>query len=141
MSTQNRRNSGIKTPPETQTSPSDRERRLQNRNVRRNDPTPQFRSPQTEDQSMNISLSSTQSFTFQDLDSVIHTPRSPMNARQYSERFNRRLNVQIDAQKSYFEAKFSQERDEYSLRLATLEQNLDAKLDNAQTSFLAEFIN
>ena len=43
MSTQNRRNSGIKTTPETQALPSDRERRLQNRNVRRNDPTPQFR--------------------------------------------------------------------------------------------------
>ena len=140
MSTNNRQDSGIKTTPKTQASPSEREQRLQNRNVRRNDPTSQIRSPPNEDQSTstNLSLSSTQSFTFPDLDSVIHTPRSPRNTRQYSDRFSRRLDVQIDAQKSYFEAKFSQERDEYSLCLATLEQNFDAKLENAQNSFLAQ---
>ena len=85
-----------------------------------------------------ISLNSTQSFTFLDLNAVIHTLRSPWNARQYSERFSRKLDVLIDAQKSYFEAKFSQVRDEYTLRLAELKNNMDAKISYAENNFLAQ---
>ena len=126
----------IKHIPSTPAPPSDREQRLQIRNQRRVQNQLNLSSQSSKND--EISLNSTQSFTFLNLDAVIHTPRSPQNAHQHSKRFSRRLDVQIDAQKSYFEAKFSQERDEYALRLAELENNMDTKISNAENNFLAQ---
>ena len=115
---------------------SDREQRLQIINQRRVQNKLNLSSQSSKND--ETSLNSTQSFTFPNLDAEVHTPRSPWNSRQYSERFSRRLDVEINAQKSYFEAKISQERDEYALRLAELKNNMDTNISNAENNFLAQ---
>ena len=99
-------NSGIKKPTYTPAPPSDRAQRHQSRNLRREaitkDPPSQFTTPTSNDNRNNTSVNSNAPYPFPDIDTVINTPQSPG--------FSRRLDARIDAQRDYFESKYSQKK-------------------------------
>ena len=137
---------GIKSTPSPPAAQSDREQHLQSRNQRRKqelNPLPQIHNeegattPQQDNQSATNSLHSTQYFTI-DFVSLVNNPKTLRTPHQYSERFNKMLDIRIDAQKSYFESKFSQERDEYALKLAQIEKKYDKKFERIETDLVTK---